>query len=161
MSRKTRTENFQKNFLIPALSAIVVLLAILVIIVYRQNNPSSLARITINGNVFHAEVADTDESRRIGLMYRKSLPERQGMLFIFDQPEIQYFWMRNTYIPLDIIFIDDQLRIINISTMPPLTDEACQSTRPALYVLELQAGSAKKYDLKPNQEVVIKLPKKR
>lgn len=114
------------------------------------------------GNIrFYVEVADTPQMQRIGLMYRKSLPERRGMLFIFKEPKILYFWMKNTYIPLDIIFIDKDLNIINIETMPALTTESCRSSREALYVLEVPAGTAEKYGIKAGMKVELHLESER
>ncbi len=110
--------------------------------------------VMINGTRFSVELADDAQSRRQGLMFRKSLPAQHGMLFIFDTPEIQRFWMHNTYIPLDIIFIDPDWKIINIVTMPSRTDNTCQSKRPAKYVLELAAESARKYDIRAGQKVL-------
>jgi hypothetical protein len=157
-TKRNHREEPLKNALILILAAVVVLLAVITVQVYRQSRPTDLGRITINQTTFHAEIAADDETRRFGLMLRKSLPEKTGMLFIFDKPDIYPFWMRNTLISLDIIFIDENRKIINICTMPPETDEQCRSDRPALYVLELEAGSANRYHLEPGQPVEITLP---
>jgi len=142
------------------LGIVVVVSAMLTVVVVRHRHGAYPGRVFINDQTFHVEIADTETKQSVGLMFRKELPERCGMLFIFTEPAIRHFWMRNTYIPLDIIFIDDQRRIINIRTMPPLTDETCASERPALYVLELQAGSAKQYNLQPTLPVKIELPER-
>ncbi len=111
--------------------------------------------VKIKDNVFHVEIADTFEKRRLGLMFRKKLSENQGMLFIFDRPAIQTFWMKNTYIPLDIIFIDSDFRIINIETMPAGTLRTCSSLRKARYVLEISAGLCDKLGIKAGDRVII------
>ncbi len=154
---KIRRKTFYKNILITALGGIVILLIVVIVFLMTQRPSEKVGMVTINDQRFKVEIADTPAKQMVGLMFRKVLPERTGMLFLFDQPEIQYFWMRNTYVPLDIIFIDEQKRIINIRTMPPLTDEKCKSYRPAKSVLELEAGSAKRYGLQPGQSVSMNL----
>ncbi len=111
--------------------------------------------VEINGKVFYVEIADTEAKRRLGLMFRKRLADNHGMLFIFDKPAIQTFWMKNTYIPLDIIFIDADHKIINIATMPPETTQTCSSRGPAMYVLEISAGLCKKLRIKPGDKVIF------
>jgi hypothetical protein len=74
-------------------------------------------------------------------MFRKTMPGDEGMLFIFEYPQMQSFWMRNTYLPLDIAFISEQGVIINILTMKPLDEgPRYRSLAPALYVIEANAG---------------------
>ncbi len=76
-------------------------------------------------------------------MYRKHLEPDRGMLFLMPREEIQSFWMRNTYIPLDMIFIDSELRVVNVAAdTTPLTDGNYRSIRPAHYVVEVNAGWA-------------------
>ena len=91
-------------------------------------------------HIIQAEVADTEPTRRIGLMHRSSLPDNNGMLFIFDIPDLQCFWMRNTPLPLSIAFIADDGTIINIADMAPQTDDAHCSARPVRYALEMAQG---------------------
>lgn len=143
---------------IAGLTIVVAVLVGLVALAVQRMPSAPLETVTINGQPFKVEIAATEQKQRQGLMFRKKLPPRTGMLFVFDRPEIRYFWMRNTYIPLDIIFIDADRKIINIATMPPLTDDHCQSDRPARFVLELEAGSAKRYKLHPGQTVEMTLP---
>jgi len=117
--------------------------------------------VAINNHTFTAELADTPPKRELGLMFRDELPPNRGMLFVFDRPAVQTFWMRNTYIPLDIIFIDPDRKIINVATMPPRTDRTCRSERPALYVLELRARSAERFGLQSGMTVEFNLPARR
>jgi uncharacterized protein len=87
------------------------------------------------------QIADTDFDRQLGLMFRKSMEQNQGMLFIFPEESIQSFWMRNTYISLDMIFISANKKIITIhKNTTPLSDQSYRSTGPAKYVLEVDSG---------------------
>lgn len=87
-----------------------------------------------------AEVARTPEEREQGLMYRESLEGGRGMLFVFPDSQIRSFWMRNTFVPLDIAYLDENLRIVDIQAMDPETDEAHPSARPAMFALEVPQG---------------------
>jgi len=89
------------------------------------------------------ETATTPDSRMYGLMFRTSLPEHSGMLFIYDKDQPQAFWMKNTLIPLDVIYINSKKQIVSIKTMTPCKTEKCPlypSDAPAQYVLETNAG---------------------
>jgi uncharacterized membrane protein (UPF0127 family) len=130
----------------------------MVVLIARQNHANNLGKVSVNETTFQVEIVADDASRQAGLMFRKNLPERYGMLFIFDRPDIYPFWMRNTPLSLDIIYIDKNRKVINICTMPPETDENCSPTRPALYVLELEAGSAKQYGIEPGMTMDFDLP---
>src|SRR5687768_14938325 len=91
-------------------------------------------------HLIRAEVAADFATRGRGLMHRKSLAQNTGMLFIFDQPEIQCMWMKNTYIPLSVAFLDENGVIINIADMQPHSEQTHCATRPALYALEMTQG---------------------
>lgn len=88
------------------------------------------------------EVARTSEQQEKGLMYRQSLEENSGMLFIFDHPQPLAFWMKNTYIPLDIAFLDQNKKVINIEAKaePLDTTKLYKSKNSALYAVEMNAG---------------------
>jgi uncharacterized membrane protein (UPF0127 family) len=87
------------------------------------------------------ELARTPAERQQGLMFRRSLPENGGMLFLFDETAVQGFWMRNTLIPLDMIFIDEEGRIVGIvENAEPLTETNRTVGRPSRYVLEVKGG---------------------
>jgi uncharacterized membrane protein (UPF0127 family) len=148
-----------KSVIIIAMAAIVVLLGVMVVLIARQNHTRNLGNVTVNGTIFEVEIVADDASRQVGLMFRKTLPERHGMLFIFDRPDIYPFWMRNTPLSLDIIYIDENKKVINICTMPPETDEHCSPVRPALYVLEIEAGEANRYGIEPGMTMDFDLPK--
>jgi uncharacterized protein len=106
----------------------------------------------IDGHRFTIEVADTDASRERGLMDRKSMPPDHGMLFVFPDSEPRTFWMKDTLIPLDMLFFDNRRRLVTlISDAPPCTADPCRiypSNAPARYVLELNAGTAAKFGIR-------------
>ncbi|MBT8399938.1 MAG: DUF192 domain-containing protein [Rhodothermia bacterium] len=94
------------------------------------------------------ELAESRDEQTMGLMRRRSLPARGGMLFIYDQEQPQSFWMKNTPMPLDIIFIASDSSIVNIARRTtPLSEQTIESTGPAQYVLELRAGFADRYGI--------------
>ena len=103
---------------------------------------------TPQGVTIQAEVADTTEKRAHGLMFRDSLPKDRGMLFTFPESQEWSFWMKNTRIPLDILWLDKDKKIVHVERNVPgctRTDDGCpnyQPNDPALYVLELAAGTA-------------------
>ncbi len=93
------------------------------------------------GASLELETVDTPEARTVGLMYRKSLPEGWGMLFVFEEPELLSFWMRNTHVPLSIAFVDDGGRILNIRDMRPLDETTRHRSKgPARYAIEVERG---------------------
>jgi uncharacterized protein len=105
-------------------------------------------------HVFAVELASTPEEQAKGLMYRRQLPEGQGMLFDFHREQPTSFWMKNTYIPLDMIFIRGDGRILRIAenTMP-LSEALVPSGGPVRAVLEVNAGTAKKLGIAPGDRV--------
>jgi hypothetical protein len=96
--------------------------------------------LSINDHRITAEVAATPEQRSTGLMHRFSLRPDHGMIFVFERPERQSFWMMNTFIPLSIAFIAPDGRIINIDDMAPHDETSHWSRGPALYALEMRKG---------------------
>lgn len=114
-----------------------------------------LTFITSSGaHEFRVEIADTPGARSKGLMYRKSLPPDQGMLFAFRREEPIMMWMKNTYIPLDMIFVSSQGVVTKIEAdTVPKSEAIISSGDPAYAVIELNAGVASKIGLKPGDEV--------
>ncbi len=96
--------------------------------------------LTIGTHKLVAEVVTTVEQRATGLMNRFSLKPDHGMLFVFGRPAPQGFWMKNTYIPLSIAFLDADGRILNIEDMRPQSEETHWSKGPALYAVEMKKG---------------------
>jgi uncharacterized membrane protein (UPF0127 family) len=100
------------------------------------------------------EIAETPESRETGLMYRRSLPDASGMLFIFEQEEPQAFWMANTYISLDLIFVNAKNEVVSVSKYAqPLSTASIESTGAAQYVIEVPAGFADSHGIVAGQKV--------
>jgi uncharacterized protein len=105
-------------------------------------------------HVFSVELAVTDDERARGLMFRKQLPEGQGMLFDFKREQEVSMWMENTYIPLDMIFIRRDGRILRIAeNTQPLSRAIISSGGPVLAVLEVIGGTAKKFGIAPGDRV--------
>ncbi len=103
--------------------------------------PGRLVELGVGGRRVLVEIADDPAERSRGLMHRESLPEDQGMLFVYpEQRDNLGFWMKNTLIPLDIAFIDRELRIVDIQRMEPLDETTRYSAAPAMYALEMNAG---------------------
>lgn len=113
---------------------------------FAQEGPQKLRTIQLHVGMqnISAEVAATDRERAIGLMHRTQMGTHEGMLFIFERPGVQCFWMKNTLIPLSIAFIDDDGTIVNTDEMKPQTLDSHCSDRPVRYVLEMNTGWFKK-----------------
>ena len=108
--------------------------------------------VELNGKRYNVEIADDDAERARGLMFRDSMEESHGMLFIHDVEAPQAYWMKNTHIPLDILYFDDARRLVSQQRdVPPCSlGDACPpypSDAPARYVLELNAGEAARLGL--------------
>ncbi|THJ33020.1 DUF192 domain-containing protein [Lampropedia aestuarii] len=96
--------------------------------------------ITSTMHRIDAQVAATPLQRQIGLMHRQSMPEHEGMLFVFETPNVQCFWMKNTLLPLSAAFVADDGRIVNLVDMQPMSTDSHCSTEPVRYVLEMNQG---------------------
>ena len=127
-----------------------------------SDNPVTIqqpSQITINNNIFNLEIASTSLEKSIGLMHRTHLNKNTGMIFIFKDEKPQSFWMKNTLIPLDLIFIDSNNQIVDIKhSFQPCKSEPCESytsSKPAIYVLEINGGLAKEMEIKTGQKVKI------
>jgi uncharacterized membrane protein (UPF0127 family) len=90
----------------------------------------------------------------MGLMFRKSMDDAKGMLFIFDKSEEHSFWMKNTVMSLDIIFINENKEIVKIhKNTKPFSTESLPSIKPSMYVVEVQAGFTDKYGIKEGDKI--------
>jgi len=121
-------------------------------------NPLPTEELTITTDKgthrFSVEVAATDAQKAKGLMFRERMAPDQGMLFLFQAAGERYFWMKNTPLSLDIIFIDDTGRIISIAEgTTPFSEKMIPSGGPAKYVLELLAGTSRRLGIKPGDQV--------
>src|SRR5262245_13676520 len=129
-----------------------------------SSNASNLptTTIVISGHIkVEAEIAYTDEARMQGLMFREFLAPDAGMLFVFEEPDVQGFWMKNTKIPLDLIWLIQRKEIVYAVTADPCKKDPCDSYKPmqkAKYVLELNAGFLKKHGLGLGTQMEFSLP---
>jgi uncharacterized membrane protein (UPF0127 family) len=122
---------------------------------WAQDGPQSLPAIRINAGIHNitAELARTAEQREVGLMFRTALGANEGMLFAFEQPTQQCFWMKNTLIPLAVAFVADDGSIVNIDSMRPQTLDGHCSTAPVRYVLEMNEGWFAKRGIRPGSKL--------
>lgn len=120
-----------------------------------QPGQAKTTSIQIGDRRFILEIADTPGLRERGLMYRKTVPADGGMIFIFDEPQVLKFWMRNTVVPLDILFVDEGGQIVSIKQMQPLDETPVGSEEPAKYAIELNAGAAQEVRVKVGDKLSI------
>ncbi len=117
--------------------------------------------VELGGERFKVEIADDTQEQALGLMYRDSMPDDQGMLFIFPNEAPRSFWMKNTRIPLDIMYFNKELKMVSLSAdTPPCKISRCPSypsIAPAMYVLELNAGKAAELGVGPGAVLTLKL----
>lgn len=121
-----------------------------------QTGPQlQLPRTKLNAgmHVLDVQLAQTPEQRQIGLMWRKDMPQHEGMLFVFEQPARQCFWMRNTLLPLSAAFVADDGTIVNIADMKPQSDDSHCSDKPVRFVLEMNQGWFAKRQLKAGYQL--------
>ena len=124
--------------------------------VQAQDSPQlNLERVKLASGMHRidAQVAATPEQRQTGLMFRKDMPQHEGMIFVFEQPAKQCFWMKNTLIPLSAAFLSDDGTIVNIEDMKPLALEPHCSTQPVRYVLEMNKGWFAKKGIKAGSKL--------
>ena len=119
---------------------------------------AAMPRVELRGEQFTVEIADDDASRARGLMFRDSMAENHGMLFIFPDEAPRAFWMKNTRIPLDILYFDRNLRLVSLQERVPPCGNAPRcpsypSTGPARFVLELNAGTARRLGVQSGDEL--------
>lgn len=132
----------------------ITILSILIIIFSSCKNETN-AKIEMNGKVYTVEVANTQEKRSKGLMFRKKLAENTGMLFVFSYEDYRYFYMKNTLIPLDIAFFDSQMKIVSIKQMQPLDETTVASDEKAMYALEMNQGFFEKQKIKVGDQAKL------
>ena len=134
----------------------------------KLNTTSSISADPLNEVIFHREgelafiskesrkkikaidieIADTPEKLETGLMYRRTMADTQGMLFVFEKAEARFFWMENTYIPLDMIFVDKNMKIVKIKkNTTPMSEEKIPMHKNTLYTVEVNAGFCDRYGI--------------
>lgn len=131
------------------ISILLILLFVVVFVIKNQINTSSAPYFIQNDTKITLEIAKTPQQRERGLMYRTSMPQNQGMIFLFDQPQMLSFWMKNTLIPLDMVFLNQNKVVSIIENAPPCPKETLRcpsynSGELADKVIELNAGIVKK-----------------
>jgi len=121
--------------------------------------------LTPSGVTIQAEIADTPVKRATGLMYRDHLDKNHGMLFFFGQPQAWGFWMKNTKIPLDMIWLNINKQVVHIERSVPIctkTDDSCPLYKPnsddAMYVLELAGGTVASYKIEKGSKLQFTMP---
>jgi uncharacterized protein len=137
------------------------LLAALALTPIVRGDPLLTYPLKIKGHALRVELARSEEEKRTGLMYRKQLGENNGMVFVYEREGRWAMWMKNTYIPLSVAFMDRSGKILNIEDMEPLTLESHESAGPAVYALEMNRGWFARNGIKPGDRVqgLEKLPR--
>lgn len=120
-----------------------------------QDAPQRLPRIDLHAGMHNisAEVAQSTDQRQIGLMHRRTMPVNDGMLFIFESPQLHCFWMKNTLLPLSIAFLADDGRIVNIEDMRANTEDSHCPKAKIRYALEMNQGWFAKRGFKPGMKI--------
>lgn len=119
-------------------------------LVFTSHNGDTISKIDI-------EIADDDQQRELGLMMRRSMNEDNGMLFIFPFETLQAFWMKNTILPLDIMYVNAQNEIVKIyKNTVPYSETSLPSGKPSLYVVEVNGGYTEKYGINEGDKIVWK-----
>jgi len=148
---------FYKSALIRVIPRIM-LIFILLVTCSTQKMPVQEILIERDGEtvaVVNAEIARTQDDRYKGLMFRKKLPDGEGMLFVYDKDEVLSFWMKNTYVPLSIAFITYDGRIIDIKDMYPHDINSVTSSRSVRYALEVPQGWFSRVGVREGDKVKI------
>ena len=139
-------------------SQLILLVFLLLFTACKAETPEVLLQNKNDGKIsVSVEVVKTQEARRLGLMYRKSLAKKRGMLFIFENEREHPFTMKNTHIPLDMIFINRSRKIAGIvNNTAPKTKGPYTINAPSLYVLEVNAGFCRENGIKKGDSVIFK-----
>jgi len=142
--------------------AALALAAAAAVPVCAQEPQTNLPRVTLSAGMHQidAQVAQTIEQRTTGLMHRKEMPQHEGMLFVFERPSIQCFWMKDTLLPLSVAFIADDGTVVNLADMRPLALDSHCSDKPVRFVLEMNQGWFAKKAVKPGTKLAGKPFKK-
>lgn len=138
----------------------LIFLLLIVILLSFVNSSKNLREVCFKSNCFQVEIANNEQERSKGLMYREKLDENSGMLFIFEEEGVYPFWMKNTLIHLDIIWINKNKEVVYImDDAQPCMIETCESFNPgkdALYVLEINSGKSEELGIKIGNRLEFK-----
>jgi len=135
--------NTNAFFALPRAAALLAAAALAALPAAAQDGPQlNLQRVELTAGMHRidAQVALAPQERQTGLMHRKEMPQHEGMLFVFEQPATQCFWMKNTLLPLTAAFVEDDGTIANLADMKPQTLDSHCSAKPVRYVLEMNQG---------------------
>ena len=139
-----------------AATALSALLGLAYSTALAQNGPQlALQRVELTAGMHRidAQLAQSPQERQTGLMNRRSMPQHEGMLFAFEQPAVQCFWMKNTPLPLTAAFVADDGTIVNLADMQPNAEDSHCSNKPVRYVLEMNQGWFAKKGLKAGSQL--------
>lgn len=137
---------------------IAVIFIVIIIVIYFFNNDVE-NKVCFGDKCVEVQIADDNEERSRGLMFVSSMEENKGMLFVFDKSERHSFWMKNTLIPLDIIWISEDFEVVHIENAVPCEEEPCEiysDNGEARYALEVNSGWAERNGIEVGSEVEIK-----
>ena len=126
------------------------IIIVLLIIFYFKKTPTKYANVKIGDTKIRAEIADTFIKQTKGLMFRKSLPENEGMLFVFDDENYHSFWMMNMSFPIDIVWINKEKKVVDITKNAQPCKISCTIYRPkeeVMYVLEVNANFTEEHEV--------------
>ena len=134
------------------------ILVLALLLIGSCTNMNEMVEIEINGENYKFELANTQPTREKGLMFREKLDDDSGMLFVYSYENYRYFYMRNTFIPLDIAFLDKNLTVVSIKSMMPLDETTVASEKKAMYALEVNRGFFEKTGVKVGDEIKLLTP---
>lgn len=144
----------------PTCKGLVQLLAVAAMLsplwTWAEEGPQmNLQRVKLSAgmHLMDVQVASTPEQRQTGLMFRKEMPQQEGMIFVFEQASQQCFWMKNTLLPLTAAFVADDGTIVNMADMKPQTTQSHCSAEPVRYVLEMNKGWFAKKGIKTGSKL--------
>lgn len=117
-------------------------------------NKLPVRTLDVDGNPVAAEIAATEDARTLGLMFRDSMPENAGMLFVYEDTKVRSFWMKDTRIPLSIAFLDPHGAVVSIADMKPFDTRSTSSVVPARYALEMNLGWFERHGVERGDKVL-------
>ena len=139
---------------------LIILVAVTLFVNFEKNKESE---VCFSSDCVNVKISDDSSERQLGLMYVSFLEESKGMLFVFEKNGLHGFWMKNTLIPLDIIWISEDYDVVNVETAEPCEEDPCPVYVPekeARYVLEVNSGWANRNEIRVGDEVKFLCPKK-
>lgn len=151
----TTTRQNLSRLLVLASAAVVASMTVNLAAQAQDAPQMNLERVKLSAGMYQidAQVAASAEQRQIGLMFRKDMPQHEGMIFVFEQATQQCFWMKNTVLPLSAAFVADDGTIVNLTDMKPQTLDAHCSEKPVRYVLEMNQGWFAKKGIKAGSKL--------